>query len=263
LLISCFAQAQTGLEGYVGEETEYEPQTSAAKGYRPGASVWEYCATENERCRADGWGVVRYGRDGRYVYREFRNARFWCDNRTFGDPVPRRKKSCELRFYGGNPPPIGGGYDDGYGDNGYEDSDGWERCASEGDSCRLPGPAVVRYGASGRYVTRNVNGGIVRCDNRSFGDPAPGKGKHCDYRLERYSGRPGYDQGRPEYAGGGWERCAREGDYCEFRGRRQVRYGADGRFVFEEFRGGTECTNAAFGTDPAPRKRKYCEVEVR
>lgn len=178
--------AAQGRDEYIGPETTYEPDMrGAGKSWRPG-SDWEYCATEGDRCRIDGWGLVRYGTAGRYVYREVRNVSFRCDNRQFGDPAPRRKKSCEVRYYGG------GGY-----------------------------------------------------------RPGPGPG-------------PGHGHGHPP--GGGyvvWDRCAREGDYCDFRGRRTVRYGVDGRFVEREARGGIECNNRAFGRDPAPGRGKYCEIESR
>jgi hypothetical protein len=44
---------------------------------------------------------------------------------------------------------------------------------------------------------------------------------------------------------------------------RLVRFGVDGRYVAGEFRGGVECSLRAFGEDPAPRRKKRCEIEVR
>jgi len=271
--------ADYGEDAYFGPETDYEPQQAGlAKGHRVESSGWQFCAREGELCRVNGWAIVRYGADGRFVYREVRNTRFACDNSRFGDPAPRRGKQCELSFrvgpgYGG--PTYGGsgygdpgyGYDDsGYGDPGYGGGSSWQFCAREGEYCRVDGRALVRYGADGSFTEREVRGGGIQCDNRSFGDPAPRTRKFCEVSFSAPIGRPGHGGG-PGYEYGDAETftaCAREGGYCEFRGIRLVRYGsADARPIVREFRGGTACTNAAFGGDPAPGRRKTCEVEDR
>jgi hypothetical protein len=51
-------------------------------------------------------------------------------------------------------------------------------CANEGGFCAFRGEAIVRYGARGVYVTRRARNGIP-CNNRVFGDPIYGVGKHC------------------------------------------------------------------------------------
>ena len=204
-----------------------------------GGSGWTRCARENETCRVDGPATVRFGVDGRYYERQVRGGNIACSIQTFGDPAPRERKACDVRYDGG------GGWGGGW--NG-----GWTPCARENETCRLPGPATVRYGTERRFVEQDVRGGSVRCDNRTFGDPAPGEIKHCAFR--RGGGGPG----------SGWTDCAIEGGYCQFRGRRSVWYGADdGRSVVREFRDGVACTNEAFGSDPAPRARKRCYVDRR
>lgn len=268
-LLSTAALAQRQ-DGYIGPESNTElrlggiGQGSKSGGYRGDEyrgddfrGEWEFCARERERCNVRGWGLVRYGADGRYVYREVRNATLACDNTMFGDPAPRRGKSCDVLYT------QSGGGDGGWG-NGSPGGSDWVNCAREGGVCRLPGPATVRYGAEGNYAYERFNGGTVRCDNGIFGDPAPRRGKGCDFQLLR-GGHGGGGYGGPNDGGwgGGWSECAREGGYCEFRGRRAVRYGTDDRYVVRDFRSGTECSNAAFGEDPAPRKRKQCWVEVR
>ena len=75
------------------------------------------------------------------------------------------------------------GYDDrgrGYDDRGRGDygRDGGEMCARENEFCQFRGEATVRYGARGRYVVRRARDGIP-CNNRVFGDPAPGIPKRC------------------------------------------------------------------------------------
>jgi hypothetical protein len=51
-------------------------------------------------------------------------------------------------------------------------------CAPEGGYCRFQGPAIVRYGAGGRFTTRRAFDGIP-CNNNVFGDPYPGADKAC------------------------------------------------------------------------------------
>ena len=139
------------------------------------------------------------------------------------------------------------------------------RCADEGGVCRLPYPAEVIYGARGRTTSRFFDRPVVRCSNRVFGDPAPGREKAC-YFVARGRGDYGDDNnyGDDDYGGrpdrGGWVACAREGDFCDFRGRAVVRYGARGRYVQDVFRNGVDCSNDAFGDDPAPGAHKACYV---
>lgn len=56
-----------------------------------------------------------------------------------------------------------------------------------------------------------------------------------------------------------WVKCANEGGVCNFSGTRQVRYGADGRYVTRRATNGVECSNRLFG-DPIPGERKACYV---
>jgi len=51
-------------------------------------------------------------------------------------------------------------------------------CAPENGFCDFRGTKRVRYGAGGRFVERVSRGGIP-CNNRVFGDPAPGIPKVC------------------------------------------------------------------------------------
>jgi hypothetical protein len=54
-----------------------------------------------------------------------------------------------------------------------------------------------------------------------------------------------------------WTTCAAENAVCRFIGTKQVRYGADTRYVTKTVTNGTACTNAVFG-DPAPNVVKTC-----
>ena len=210
---------------------------------------WVRCATEGRTCRVDGEALVRYGAEGRYSFRLVR-GRLRCDNARFGgDPAPNQAKVCEVS--------VNWRHDERY--RGWRDparrADGeWRFCANENELCRPPaGSTRVRYGADGRYEVRPVSRGNVMCNNRSFGDPAPGVFKQCQYSLA---------SGRPETAGRDWQHCANEGETCHFHGVASVRYGVDGNYVFRDAANGLPCTNEAFNTDPAPGQVKHCQVRV-
>ena len=64
------------------------------------------------------------------------------------------------------------------GSRGYDERRGGAVCAQEGGFCQFRGEATVRYGAHGRYAIRHARNGIP-CNNRVFGDPAPGVPKRC------------------------------------------------------------------------------------
>ncbi|MEV0386756.1 hypothetical protein [Nonomuraea sp. NPDC050643] len=57
----------------------------------------------------------------------------------------------------------------------------------------------------------------------------------------------------------GYTRCAGEGGTCAFAGIRSVAYGA-GSYTYKTATGGTTCTNASFGGDPASNLVKSCYV---
>ena len=58
-----------------------------------------------------------------------------------------------------------------------------------------------------------------------------------------------------------WTFCAPEGGECAFTGTREVRYGANGSFVFKTLTDGTACTNIVFG-DPIEGVVKGCELRT-
>jgi probable HAF family extracellular repeat protein len=55
--------------------------------------------------------------------------------------------------------------------------------------------------------------------------------------------------------------CATEGAVCAFTGAMEVRYGANGAFVFKTLTDGTACTNEVFG-DPAPDTPKHYAIRT-
>lgn len=143
------------------------------------------------------------------------------------------------------------GYRWGQGNDNYY-SAGWTRCASEGQYCSVNGSARVRYGADNRYEYRNVTGGI-QCSVKTFGDPAYGVHKTCEYM------RTGGGFGSVNH-GSNWEYCGTEGGYCSFSGRGEVRYGVNGKFIVRSAINGLPCNVDTFGDDPAYGQKKSCFV---
>lgn len=212
---------------------------------------WAPCADEGQQCRFSGEALVRYGAEGKYAFRLARN-RITCDNDEFGDPAPNRPKSCQVSVNWRQDSRYRGWREHG------RDNAGWVLCANEGEVCRMPGQARVRYGIDGRYAHRDATG-VIRCSNDVFGDPAPDIAKQCEYSLGADPRPPGP---RPPVVVVGlpWAACAEEGGACSFRGAAIVRYGAQGHYAYREANNGLSCTNEVFGTDPAPNQRKRCEM---
>lgn len=202
---------------------------------RLNANQWRFCAAEGGECYVEGQAKVRFGANGRYETRSV-NGRVSCTVQRFGDPMPNTPKACEV-----------------------EESANWVLCANEGEQCRLPSRGRVRYGANGRYVYKDVAGG-VRCVNEVFGDPMPDVAKQCDYVLG--SGGGGTTDPRPPapVLGLPWAVCAQERGQCAFNGVAMLRYGASGRYAYREAVDGLACTNENFGVDPAPNEVKRCEI---
>jgi hypothetical protein len=124
----------------------------------------------------------------------------------------------------------------------------WRTCAAENQTCRVPYPSVVRFGANGRYVTLHINRSVT-CSRNVFGDPIVGVRKQCQYQAIGFPPRP---QPTRMY-------CAQEGGVCYFRGTARIQYGADNRFITRTLSDDTRCTNAVFG-DPAPGRVKACYI---
>jgi len=143
----------------------------AGAGQSGDGSRWRYCSAEGQTCNVQGRTEVRFGDGRRYATRTVR-GNVLCGTGVFGDPAYGVIKHCEVRATG-----FGG-----FGDAGPRDG-GWARCADEGDRCEVSGGRIqVRYGASGRYVYRDVYGAL-NCDTSTFGsDPVPGERKQCESR---------------------------------------------------------------------------------
>lgn len=194
----------------------------AAGQARADESGWTACAGELGHCAFSGTRYVRYGVDGNYVTRLFGDG-VACTNEAFGrDPHPGLAKAC---WFADALPT-------------------WVRCAREGARCAFSGVRDVRYGQNDSF-TYKLPTRSLECSNEAFGtDPLSGTGKTCWYALTPPSYQP----------------CADERSRCNFEGTKQVRYGANGAFVYRTATGGIQCTNEAFGSDPLRGIGKKCWV---
>ncbi|WP_418181269.1 hypothetical protein ACNSOL_12235 (plasmid) [Aliarcobacter lanthieri] len=137
---------------------------------------WIGCAGENNTCYVDGIKTVRYGTSGYYSYKTINNS-VYCSNTVFGDPILGSVKTCSFKnttikqvstLTATCPPNT-------------TDKNIWLTCSSEGGTCSFNGTQVVRYGGDGKYYYKNNVNGTIKCDNNTFGDPAPGAIKGCSY----------------------------------------------------------------------------------
>lgn len=180
-----------------------------------------FCSNERENCSFPGTRTIRYGIDGNYTYLVATDG-IRCDNSIFDDPAPGLVKSCYYSV--------------------KAEADDYLFCSNEHATCSFAGTRTIRYGINGQYNYLQATG-QVDCSNLFFGDPAPGVEKSC------YSSRA---QSAGEYVF-----CAEERSQCEFSGTRTVRYGAQGKYVYQSATDGISCDNTAF-TDPVPGSPKSC-----
>ena len=184
-----------------------------------------HCAPEGGVCAFTGTTEVRYGANGTYVYQTFTDGTA-CNNEVFGDPLYGTRKSCAIRTL---PAPTE-----------------WTVCAAEGGQCFFSGTREARYGANGVYVYQTLTDGTA-CTNDVFGDPIYGTVKACAIRIP-----PAPTE---------WTFCAAEGGVCPFTGTAEVRYGANGAYVYQTLLDGTACTNEVFG-DPIYGVVKFCNLRI-
>ncbi len=185
----------------------------------PAYSGWTLCAHEGQLCEFSATQEVRYGASGSYFAGSYTGS-VACGNDSFGDPIPRVEKICEVYVNSG------------------ETVENWSFCAAEGETCRFPGTRNVRYGANDSYATGNYTHHVA-CDNATFGDPIRGTVKSCEININD------------------WIYCAAEDQQCNFLGTREVRYGASGRYTTQILTDGTKCDNATF-SDPIGDTVKAC-----
>lgn len=186
------------------------------------------CAGEGGTCAVDGTAAVAYGA-GHYAFRTV-SGQTACGNGAFGvDPASGVLKSCYVA-------PAGG-------------PSGTASCADENGFCTFTGTRMVAYGANGVFTYQLATDG-ASCDYVTFGgDPLYGVHKSC-YLAPTNTPPPG------------WARCAAENGVCSVAGTQTVAFGAAGSYLTRTVTGGTACTAARFGADPAYGTPKACYVRT-
>jgi hypothetical protein len=201
------------------------------------------CADEGKKCTlpTEDRYSIRYGDniDGIAVFEvEGLKDGFTCNNKM-GDPIFGTKKKCYRTLIG---------------PRGTETN--YQRSAQEGALCTLNLPAGgnsfrrVRYGVGESWVYFWA-GADFKCGNDFAGiDPKFGVKKECQMGVVVTS--PASE----------WVDCGGEGQTCNLpEGGRPVlaRYGTGNGWVMRTFAGKVlECSNRAFGYDPAYKKTKNC-----
>ena len=129
----------------------------------------------------------------------------------------------------------------------------------------------VRYGANGQYAYQIATGSIA-CNNGTFGDPAYGVTKTCEYTplsstVPATTATPAITATAatlPEITvtpAVAWASCATENGACSFTGTHQVRYGVPGQHAYKYGTDAAACDNTTFG-DPAYGIVKSCEYAM-
>jgi hypothetical protein len=145
--------------------------TAAAPTTTSTTPSWTDCAGENGVCSFSGTRQVRYGANGSYAYKSATDS-IGCNNATFGDPIYGTYKSCSYATSTTTTTaPV---------TTTVAAPTSWTACAGENGTCSFTGTHQVRYGANNTYAYKSATGAIA-CDNATFGDPAYGVVKSCDY----------------------------------------------------------------------------------
>eukprot|EP00340_Litonotus_pictus_P011728 CAMPEP_0170536490 /NCGR_PEP_ID=MMETSP0209-20121228/102175_1 /TAXON_ID=665100 ORGANISM="Litonotus pictus, Strain P1" /NCGR_SAMPLE_ID=MMETSP0209 /ASSEMBLY_ACC=CAM_ASM_000301 /LENGTH=1131 /DNA_ID=CAMNT_0010837859 /DNA_START=122 /DNA_END=3516 /DNA_ORIENTATION=+ len=178
--------------------------------------TWVECGTEGQTCSFPGNTVIRYGKNGHYIYREAKNS-IDCSIGYWGsDPIVGTFKSCyylnspELKDFSTEP---------------------WIKCGQEGQNCALPSTTtLVRYGHGSNWVYIESSNSL-NCSISFWGkDPKVGTLKSCYYKNTSYK----------------WAECAGEGGHCQISGKAIVRYGAGSRWVYAEVENSMYCSNTVY-----------------
>jgi hypothetical protein len=190
--------------------------------------TWNQCAGENGTCNFSGTMSVAYGANGQYSYGTFSNGTD-CNNSVFGDPASGYAKTCYVE-----PAPS--------------DSNVWTQCSSENGTCSFSDTMLVAYGANGKFNYQTLTNGTA-CNNSVFGDPDYGYAKAC------------YITAAPVLNSTWWNECSSENGTCGFYGTKEVAYGANGQYYYQQVTNGTACNNSVFG-DPDYGYAKACYENI-
>lgn len=127
----------------------------------------------------------------------------------------------------------------------------WSKVADEGGTFTLTAATVVQYGAGTTFNSKTLSG-TVKCTNATFGDPVFGKVKACYTQSTAPVPVPVTPPPATD------TKIAVEGASFAVAAGTVVRYGVDSRWITKTISGAGQCTNAFFGSDPAPFVVKAC-----
>jgi hypothetical protein len=172
---------------------------------------------------------VRYGANGIYVFKTLTNGTM-CTNNVFGDPVVGVVKQCYI-----------------------EESGTFTITASAGSGGTIfpSGSVQIASGGSQTFTITPSNGYEV---NSTLVD-GTNMGALTTYTFSNVAA----DHTISASFAPSWVFCADENQLCGFTGTKNVRYGANGIYVFKTLTNGTMCTNNVFG-DPVVGVVKQCYI---
>lgn len=257
--------------------------------------IWFHCANEYQHCIVPMSTRVRYGNANQYQYQQVESS-IACASSRF-DSLDSSVKNRQCFYWLSNaadsdndgvldsqddfpnaPTEVHDSDNDGVGDNsdpfpndGDNDINGsWVYCAIEFDTCIVPVPSIVRYGLSGQYVYKHIEGS-VECKNHVFGNPINVR-KQCEYFLSNihdYDGDGVVDSAdafptdasesadtdgdgigdnadTSSNGSGVWFDCASQYQYCFVPFPTQVRYGSDNQYQYQQVESFIACAPSRF-----------------
>ncbi len=129
-------------------------------------------------------------------------------------------------------------------------------CANEARTCAVSEPSVVRFGAEGKYIYVEVTDNIL-CDPKIIGDPLKWVAKQCfkaTLLSSSSSSMPSVD-----FADLNYVRCSGEHERCRVSEPSVVRFGAQGRYVYQQVDADINCSIDVFG-EPIKGTIKSCYI---
>jgi hypothetical protein len=223
---------------------------------------WTRVANEGQSFTVPSSTVVQYG-SGTVFATATLSGSVVCGNAVFGDPIPGVPKSCYVQTTaaGATTTPT---------TTAAAPASG-TKLASEGGSFTLAAATIVSYGSDPKWVQKTLSGTVV-CSNATFGsDPYPFIGKNC-YSQGAAATSPVLTAPTPTptptptttptttTAPAASAEIAVEGASFTVAASTVVSFGAGTRWVQKTVSGTGQCTNAFFGSDPAPYTPKGCYV---
>ena len=210
--------------------------TVTQSGSSQSSGSWTFCANEGQQCSFTGTQNVRFGANGTYVFKSLTNGTM-CSNSVFGDPLYGVAKQCY----------IGG--------SGTSSTFTITASAGSGGTISPSGSAQVASGGSQTFTVTPSNGyqvGSLLVDGTNMG-------ALTTYTFSNVTANHTISASFAS-SSASWTFCANENEQCSFTGTKNVRYGANGTYVFKSLTNGTMCSNSVFG-DPLYGVANQCYIQ--